>query len=335
MPRGLTVLSFGAGTDSGCLLQMYTHDAKFRATYAPHDFVVAMSATGDEHSETDAYRVEIEGQCAQRGIPFVHIVGSMGYHSGTWAGGLHATWEAKSTIGSVAYPATCSPNLKSTPFYHWLADYVRERYGYAGAGKQSLVQFAEKHGKIRVMIGFARGEESRVPDTNPCQTAFDFAKPVDTQPLWRKNAIELIFPLIEMRMDRGDCIRYLDSVKETNPYPSLCFSCMFKGPIEILISARTDPARFQRWVDAEQRKIDAWADESFRRARQKPENFRPNSEYKNLGVAGRGEFRNGIFVPVTLLDTLREAERTYGHMTAEELDDYRRSHGHCVKTKAA
>ena len=65
-------------------------------------------------------------------------------------------------------------------------------------------------------------------------------------------------------------------------------------------------------------------------ARQKPENLRPNSEYKNLGVAGRGEFKNGIFVPVTLLDTLREAERRYAHMSDADLDEYRHSHGHCL-----
>jgi hypothetical protein len=335
MARRLTCLSFGAGTDSGCLLQMYTHDAKFRAEYAPEDFICIFCDTLDEHADTNEYRIEIQQQCKERGIPFFFITGDMGYHSSTWAGGLYNTWNEKLTIGSVAFPATCSPNLKAVPFYHFLADYVRDKYGYTETGKKSLEAFAAERGKIDVLIGFGKGEESRMPDYEPAQTAFDFAKPLDTQPQWRKNAIRLRFPLIDMGMDRQACMDYLKSVNETTPPPSLCFSCMYKGPIEILWSARTDPERFAKWVAAEDRKLRAWADEDFRRARQKPENFRPNSEYKNLGVAGRGEFKNGVFKPVTLLDTLRMAEEKYGHMTAAELDEYRRSHGHCVKTKAA
>jgi hypothetical protein len=335
MARKLCCLSFGAGVDSTALLQMYTHDPNFRATYAPEDFIVIFCSTEDEHDETNVHRENIRQQCKERGIPFFYITGDMGYHSSTWAGGLYNTWNEKLTIGSVAFPATCSPNLKSTPFYHFLADYVRDRYGYTEPGKKSLEAFAAERGKIDVLIGFGKGEESRMPDYEPAQTSFDFAKPLDTQPLWRKNAIRLRFPLIDMGMDRQACMDYLESVKETVPYPSLCFSCHYKGPIEILISARTQPERFAKWVAAEQRKLEAWGSEEFRRQRQKPENFRPNSEYKNLGVAGRGEFKDGIFRPVTLLDTLRMAEQTYGHMTDAELDEYRRSHGHCVKTKAA
>lgn len=335
MKRGLTVLSFGAGTDSGCLLQMYFHDPAFRKRYAPEEFIVVMSSTEDEHPETDAYREEIAQQCAQRGIPFFYLTGDMGYHTGHWRGGLKAMWAATSTIGSVAFAPSCSPRLKTDAIYAFLADYVRQTFGYDLPGKKSLEAFAAERGKIRVILGFAKGEERRVPEYAVQQTSFSFAALKSKLPVWRQRAIELIFPLIDLGMDRQACNDYLDSVGETKPGASQCFSCMYKSPLVILWSALRYPERFQEWVDAERRKLDAWADEEYRRARQRPDKWKPNSEYKNLGVAGKGEFIDGKFVPVTLLDTLAEAKEKYKDWTMEQLDEYRKSHGHCMNFKAA
>lgn len=334
--RGLSVLSFGAGQDSAALLALYNHDPEFRAKYVGNrDFIVVMADTKDEHTHTDEFREEIRRECMKRGIPFFFITGDMGYHAGNWSGGLHQVWERTQTIGSAAYPKSCSPALKTSAIYAWLADYVRQTYGYIGAGKKSLEQFAAERGKIEVWIGYARGEESRLPEGAGSQTIFDFAQSESTLPKWQQNAIAFRFPLIDLGFDRADCQNYLRSVGETVPYPSMCLSCPFKSPIEILWTARRFPDRFAKWVEAERRKIDAWADEDFRRARQKPDKFVPNSEFKNYGVAGRGEFRDGRYVPVTLLDTLREAEERYGHMTDAELDEHCFSHGHCVKSKMA
>lgn len=334
--RGLVLLSFGAGQDSAALRALYLHDAAFREKYVgDNDFAIVMGDTGDEHEHTDIYREWIAKESSARGIPFFFLSLDQGYHAPSWRKGLRGKWEKDSTIGSAAYPKSCSPSLKTDAVYNWLPSYISERFGYENRGKRTLEQFAKERGKIKVWIGYARGEESRLPASAAAQTVFEFAEEESTIPVWQQKSIELVFPLIELGMNREDCQNYLRSVGEIVPKPSLCYSCPFKSKIEILWSARRYPERFARWVADERRKLDAWADEEYRRARQRPEKFVPNDKYKNAGVSGKGEFRDGRYVPVTLLDTLREAEVEFGHMSDEDLDDYVNSHGHCVKSKLA
>ena len=220
--------------------------------------------------------------------------------------------------------------------------HVRDAYGYMEPGKEALRAFAREHGHIRVLIGFARGEESRVPrPPRPPKPVLPGMEKIVREPRapgserWRKESITLAFPLIDLGMDRADCQAYTASVGDVTPFPSQCIACHWKGPIEILWTARQFPEAFGEWVVAEKRKIDKWGDESYRKTKQKPEDFKPNPVFKNVGVNGKGEFRNGRFEPVTLLDTLREAERTYGHLSIDELREHIFSRGHCIKSRLA
>ena len=67
------------------------------------------------------------------------------------------------------------------------------------------------------------------------------------------------------------------------------------------------PDDYHDWVAIEQAKLDA--------------NLHMGD--KNLGVWGRK----------TLPEVLAKAIEKFGHMSADALDDYKMSHGHCVMSK--
>lgn len=231
----------------------------------------------------------------------------------------------------MAYPKSCSVSLKVTPIESFLAAWVGRRFGMTDTGKKPLEHFAEAFGKIDLWIGFGRGEERRCASL-PRQSVFAFAEPKPKVKRWRERSINTRYPLIELGMNRGACQQYLRDRNESVPPPSLCIACPYKSPTEIAWTARRYPALFSRWVAAEAKKIRDWGNETFRRARQKPENFRHDAEFKNFGVAGRGAFVDGRFVPVTLTDTLARAERALVGVSEAALDAHRMSHGHDVET---
>ena len=82
-PR-LTVLSFGGGQDSTALLELYINDPTFRERYAPQDFVVVMSDTGDEFPETYSHVAKVRERCANHGIEFHFLTADQGWHRGDW-----------------------------------------------------------------------------------------------------------------------------------------------------------------------------------------------------------------------------------------------------------
>ena len=123
----LTVLSFGGGQDSSVLLEKYLSDQEFRKRYAPNDFLVVMSDTGDEFDATYTH-VREEKRCTEAGVEFVFITSDMGYHSESWLNLKHF-YRTKGTIGSKAFPKTCTDRLKLQPIYRFLEDWLSDRYG--------------------------------------------------------------------------------------------------------------------------------------------------------------------------------------------------------------
>lgn len=299
MPK-LTVLSFGAGQDSTCLLYKAALDEAFRQRFIIGDFIVVMSDTGDEHPKTRLHIRFCKTYCAERGIPFFYLTPDKGYHPRTWQnyrGHLRDT----GSIGSKAYPKTCTDNLKIKPIYNFLNNYVAEKYGvlkfdYPYKTRNALVQFSQLYGKIRVMIGIAAGEEGRV------------APFTAETPKWMRLAIEREYPLITLGLDRAGCQDYIRSVNLPLPPPSNCMLCPFMSKIELLWLFRLYPADFHDWVGLEQAKFKKHAKEGKR----------------NLGVWGSTKA-----LPVIL----QEAEAEYGHMSVAELEEYKMSHGHCVKSR--
>jgi hypothetical protein len=290
----LTVLSFGGGQDSTALLYKYAFDPDFRARYAPGRFLVIMAATLDEHPETDRHVAEIKTFCAAQAIEFVHVTPEMGYHGGKWQG-YRQFLRATSTCGSKAFRKTCTDNLKIKPIYRFLEKWVSENYGTVCGRKEGFKQFVREHGQIRMLIGIAKGEESRI------------GAPLEK---WAQTCIKREYALVDLGMDRQACQDYIASCNKPVPPPSNCMLCPFMSEIELLWLSLNYPLDLTEWIKLEQNKIDRFRREGL-------------PDDKNLGVWGRK----------LLPQKLEEAKARYGHMTHAQINDYKMSHGHCVKSK--
>ena len=294
----LTMLSFGGGQDSTAILYKYIHDAKFRAAYAPEDFIVIMSDTGDEHASTYKHVNFIKQLCNDHAIPFVFITEDMGYH-GKW-GNLRSQMRRTNTIFSKAFPKSCTDRLKIVPIYNYLEDHLHAAYDavVSNGRKKGYKEFAAAYGQIDVLIGFARGEEKRLND--PAKA--------NMLPKWQQASINKVYPLVDLGMDRQDCQDYISCLGYIVPTPSNCVLCPWMSEIELLYLYRFHRSDYEEWVVLEQNKFDA----------------NTHMEEKNLGVWGS---RAG------LPEWLKVAIKKYGHMSDTELQEYKMSHGHCVASK--
>jgi 3'-phosphoadenosine 5'-phosphosulfate sulfotransferase (PAPS reductase)/FAD synthetase len=290
----LTVLSFGGGQDSTALLYRYAFDPEFRRQYAPGKFIVSMAATLDEHPETNSHVEEVKRFCATQAIEFVHITPDMGYHGGKWQG-YRQFLNATSTCGSKAFRKTCTDNLKIKPIYRFLEWWIGKTYGFVVGRKSAFYEFQRHYGKVRMLIGIAKGEESR------CGEALE---------KWQRETVERVYPLIDLGLDRQGCQDYIASRNKPVPPPSNCMLCPFMSEIELLWLSYNYPTDYAAWVVLEQNKIDRFRREGL-------------ADDKNLGVWGRK----------LLPQKLSEAKVRYAHMSPAQINDYKMSHGHCVKSK--
>ena len=306
----LTVLSMGLGQDSTTILFKIAFDPDFKAQYAPKKLLVLFSDTGNEHPFTYQYRDEvIIPFCKAHRIEFVTISSDMGYHAKGWKSLTHKwSYGNRPTIGSVAYPKSCTHQLKLMPQYNFLEEWIIKEYDLPqSVCKRAFVYFAKYFGKIRWLVGIAKGEESRVQDAE-AETL-----------LWKKQSVVIEYPLLGVGMDRSACQAYIKSLGFQLPMPSNCMFCPYgSNHLELLWLYESYPDRFYEWVQLEQNKLDAWAD----------------TDVKNLGVVGKlhkdGERKGQA---VTLLDVLAEAKAKYPNMQLEDLQEYKWSHGHCVSSK--
>lgn len=298
--RKLTVLSFGGGQDSTAILYALAFDKKFREYYAPDDLLVVMSDTGNEHPMTYLHVILVQKFCADHGIEFIHLTPDMGFHKGNWRS-LEHYFDTYDLVMSVFFKKSCTDGLKIQPFYRHLNHWISQRYGIEEYGgpfrtKRALVTFAQRHGKVRVLLGIAKGEESRVGDD------------ADIKANWQKRSVVREYPLIRLGWDRQACQEYIRGLGMSVPPPSNCMMCPFMDKVELLWLARKYPAMFQKWVGYEARKLE---------------------KFVHLGE------RNYCVLHKTkrLPEVLADAEKQYGHWTMDQLERHRFSHGHCVKSK--
>jgi len=289
----LTCLSFGAGQP--VLLYKFAYDASFREKYAPGRLLVVCADTGDEHDFTYKHIEETKLFCKEQNIEFHFITNDMGYHSESWMS-LRGFYRLKNTIGSRCFPKTCSSRLKINVIYSFLENWLAENYKVANGRKKGFKEFAARYGKINMVIGIAAGEEKRI------------AKNEDDPLVWRKCAVQSIYPLIDLGMDRAACQKYILSVGHTIPMPSNCMCCPFLSPVELLWLYKLRREVYEDWVQLEANKI-------ANNTHIEPE--------RNLGVWGKK----------LLPEVLAEAIEKYGDWTDDELTEYKMSHGHCVTTK--
>lgn len=290
---GLTVLSYGAGQDSTAILYKLALDTEFRAKYAPGALVVVCADTGNEHKETYEHIEFTKTFCAEHGIEFHHLTAERGYHTESWIS-LEHFYASHNAIGSKAYPKTCTDNLKISPIYRWLNQWVNERFfpdNDLSQRKQALYSFTAKYGKVSVLIGIAQGEERRIAKTA-------------TGTKWMDENIERVYPLVEIGLDRQGCQELFVELGLPCPPPSNCIFCPFKDEVEVLWTARHYPAEFDRWTELEANKLATYAH--------------------------KGKDNHAVFRARTLPQVLADAEIKYADWTPARLDEYRNSHGHCV-----
>lgn len=303
----LTILSFGGGQDSTAILYKYIYDAEFRAKYAPEDFLVIMSDTGDEHYETRSHVEYIKGLCERECIEFVLITPSLGHHRGNWKTFRERMW-LDNQIGSKALTKTCTDKLKMLPMANFIESYLEANYDIpeirnksGKSYKQAFYQFRARYGKITRLVGIASGEEKRV--------AGDKKDPKR----WARECTQTVYPLIDLGLDRQGCQDYIRSVGHKVPPPSNCMLCPWMNEVELLWLYRFYQDDYNEWVKMEANKI---------------KHFKGSGP--NHGVWPTRKVDNE---PRLLPVVLKEALEKYGHMTDADLQEYKMSHGHCVASK--
>ena len=306
----LTVLSLGAGQDSTAISYKIVEDPEFRQKYASGRLLVLMADTGNEHPETLKHIEHLKKYYKENDIEFIHITNDLGYHPRTWPS-LKEFYKSKNAIGSKCFPKTCTDKLKIQPIYNCLEDWLHKNYGVSKGRKKGFKEFADKYGKIKMLIGIAAGEERRIGD------------PAKEPAKYRRESIEKVYPLVEMGMDRKACHDYIKSVNQIVPPPSNCIICPWMNEIELLWLNRFMPEDMQEWIELEQNKLDA------------------NMHMNHVPVVDEftGEITSyinknvGVWGKKTLPQILYKAIMKYGHMTDQELQEYKMSHGHCVMSK--
>lgn len=306
----LTIFSTGLGQDSMGILLKIIYDQNFRETYVPgglENLIILHSNTGSDHPETYKYEEDVFAPlCAEHNLKYVHITPEMGFHGKNWSS-LDAQWASgdRHTIGSIAFPhKSCTHQLKIKPQQDYIEQWLADTYGYKNSRKAAYKGFAAFHGKIKWLIGIAKGEERRVAGAK--------AEVVK----WRRESIDMVYPLIEVGMDRTACQNYIQEMGYPLPMPSNCMKCEYvsNSHIELLWLYRHHESVFNTWVKQEQEKLDDWTEQP-----------------KNLGACGKlhkkGDRKGQA---VTLMDTLKEALELYGDMSLEDLQAYKWSHGNCV-----
>lgn len=310
----LTVLSFGGGQDSSTLLEMYIDDPQFRQRYAPGDFLVVMSDTGDEFPETYRHVERTKKRCEDAGVEFVHITADMGYHSSNWQS-LRHFYRTKNAIGSKAYPKTCTDQLKITPIFKFLENWLSQKYGVQNRNKAGLREYAATHGKIRMMLGIASGEEKRMTDA------------ASSPKRWYRESIENIYPLIDLGMDRAACQQFLHD-RGLRVIPSNCMACPFLSLEELEYLRRFHAQSLDDWTGLEAAKLEKHKDKSAIIVTDDDGN-------QVIGRDGNPKTVNknyGVFGVTPLPEKIKEAKQRFTDWTDHRIREYRYSHGHCVAT---
>lgn len=296
----LTVFSYGGGQDSFTILLMLVYDRNFRRKYAPNRLLVLMSDTGEEHPETYQHvNNVVYPMCKAYEIEFRFITNDMGFHSDAWKTLTHQ-YRRNNMIGNAAFRQTCTDNLKIKVIDNYVENWLKINYfwGMKLTRKRAYYDFKNQFGKIKLLLGFAAGEEKRV-------------KGNALVPKWKQECVEKVYPLIDLEMDRAACHTKIAEYGYEIPMPSNCMICFYMSQQELLWLYRNYPNKFGEWVELEKNKME---------------------KSRRLGVPDNKNY--GAFASTkTLEQKLSEAQVKYGHWSNEELHNYKMSHGHCVRSK--
>jgi hypothetical protein len=316
----LTVLSFGGGQDSTYILYKIIRDPEYRRKVVKGRLLVVMCDTGSEHDYTYEHVIFIKQLCIEHGIEFYFLTPDMGYHPNTWPT-LEYQMAKNNSIMSMMFPRSCTDNLKIKPFYNflnvWIArniyDQTVDQAPAKTRNKKWIYKFHADYGKINVIIGIAAGEEKRIKKSKKekLKTQLNFFKKPQKQKSdggkWMRVCINKYYPMVEEGTDREGAQNYILVTPWPLPFPSNCIICPYLSKQEILWLWRFHPDKFEKWVVYE-----------YNKTMRHP----PPKKGPNLGVKGEKLLR----------EILAEAVAEFGHWTDEQLNEYKMSHGHCVKS---
>ena len=364
----LLVVSVGGGQDSTAIVYRLGLDAAFRRKYAGDARILCvMSATGDEHDDTDAHVPVLRAFCESYDMEFVHLTFDMGFHSASWSTGLRGFYEAKNAIGSAAYPKTCSENLKIAPIYRYLARYIAVNiFGDEALAfrKTSLYLYEAAYGPLNVAIGIALGEESRVAKAGaqPCVVCDGTGENIDDTAMdglfrtlaaicrvckgsgvkpprhkWMEDCVERVYPLIPERMDRAACQAYIESDAVADALANVIVNGVPANAISNGAPAKVSPSNcymcpFKSAIEI----LWSWMVDPERFAvwvaiEQRKLDANTHMNAVPNPKTGKLENKNyGVFKLKTLPMILDEAKHEYAGWSFERIADYRHSHGHCV-----
>lgn len=247
----LTVVSDGMGQDSKTIILKLVYDKEFRKKHAPNDLLIIFSDTHSEHDETYEYLEKVRKPFVKKhNLNFVHLTNDMGFHNKNWMS-LEGQWRAgnKPTLTSTAFQKSCTHNLKLQPQWRYVEDYISKKYNLKSGNKTGFKQFAKFYGKIRWIIGIAKDEEARLEN-------------IEIKEQWRNEAIETVFPLMEIGYNRKDCQEYIKSLNYAIPIPSNCVKCPYgTGAFELLWMYYNHPKYFYDWANDEKTKLDFYVDQ--------------------------------------------------------------------------
>jgi hypothetical protein len=302
----LTMLSFGGGQDSFAILYKLIHDLDFRNKYAPNDFFVAMSDTGNEHPHTYKAVKEAEELCKKNNIDFKFITKEMGYHTPGWQDLISPMQRNEMILGASLSRQPCTINLKINVMDKYMYEYMCNLYGFnikpsKVPNKNNWELYRQKfQTKARVLIGFAKDEETRVLKTLN-NGGIDYGA-------WKRKSIQYVYPLLEEGWNRQSAQDIISMYGKLMP-PSNCMICFYQSEQELVWLERNYPEMFQNWVELERAKVEKW---------------------KKLGQPDNKNF--GVYGVKLLPQKLADAKEKYGSWSDEQLNEYKMSHGHCVKS---
>ena len=194
-----------------------------------------------------------------------------------------------------------------------MEDWLSKHYGVQNDRKKGIREFAAVYGKIRMIIGIAKGEEKRV------------SRAEDHPARWFRESIEMSYPLVDLGMDRAACQDLLHSYG-LYVIPSNCVMCPFLGEPELEYIRRFYPEQLNYWIQLEAAKLEKHRDKENVIVTDKDgevildKDGNPKTANKNYGVFG--------VKPLPAMIDVVKAK--YASWTDVDIAQYRYSHGHCV-----
>jgi hypothetical protein len=209
-------LSQGGGVQTGCIWAMVLEGD------LPKPNLQIWADTGWEPDWVYAQVLRLEQESAEAGVAFVKVG--------------HSNLRTDALCSTVPRTVDKGERAASIPYFTKNADGSVGRLKRQCTKEYKLQPINAALGKLRralgweaveVWIGISIDEAHRMKDPDR---------------RWKRH----YYPLIERRMNRSDCIRYLESHGYSVPYRSACVGCPYRSPAEWR-TIRDDPAL---WRDA-------------------------------------------------------------------------------------